>query len=173
MRWMRIIHRDLGFLMVGVCLIYGISGFLLNHLDGKDPAYKTQEGTILLDKNLSQEDIPSAWADTKLPRIKKILPADETHYKIMLDGGIAAYNASTGVVDYETFRKNPFIYWINKLHYNKVDGWSIVADIFACSLIFLAISGLFMVRGKHSIRRRGKWYLIAGLLIPILYILFA
>jgi hypothetical protein len=23
-RWARVIHRDLGFLMVGVCLVYGI-----------------------------------------------------------------------------------------------------------------------------------------------------
>lgn len=173
MRWMRIIHRDLGFLMVGVCLVYGISGFLLNHMDGKDPAYKTKEGTIQLDKNLSEETLRAAWMNTALPDIKKVLPVDETHYKLMLNGGIAVYNAATGDTDYETFQKNTFIYWINKLHYNKVSGWSIVADIFACSLIFLAISGLFMVRGKHGIRRRGKWYLIAGLLIPILYILFA
>ena len=39
--WLRVIHRDLGFLMVGLCLVYGVSGFLLNHMDGKDPAFKT------------------------------------------------------------------------------------------------------------------------------------
>ena len=33
--WLRVIHRDLGFLMVGLCLVYGVSGFLLNHMDGK------------------------------------------------------------------------------------------------------------------------------------------
>ncbi len=48
-----------------------------------------------------------------------------------------------------------------------------MADIFAGSLIFLAISGLFMVKGKHGITKKGKWYLIIGLLIPILYILLA
>lgn len=173
MRWVRIIHRDLGYLMVGVCLVYGISGFLLNHMNGKDPAYKTKEGSIEIAQNLSPDEIKSVWHETNLPEIKKILPADETHYRIMLNGGIAAYNASTGNLDYETYKKNTFIYWINKLHYNKVKGWSIMGDIFAFSLIFFAISGLFMVKGKHGIRQRGKWYLLAGLLIPLLYIIFS
>jgi len=48
-----------------------------------------------------------------------------------------------------------------------------MADLFAIGLIFFAISGLFMVRGKRGIAGRGKWFLIIGLLIPIAYILLA
>ena len=65
----------------------------------------------------------------------------------------------------------PIAYWVNRFHYNRVKGWIPMADIFAGSLIFLAISGLFMVKGKHGIAKRGKWYLLIGILIPILYIL--
>ncbi|MDL2222796.1 PepSY-associated TM helix domain-containing protein [Bacteroidales bacterium OttesenSCG-928-M11] len=173
MRWIRIIHRDLGYLMVGVCFVYGISGFMLNHMNGKDPAYKTEEGTIQINQNLSSEEIPVAWEETNLPAIKKVLKVDDTYYRLMLTGGVAVYNTATGAVDYETYKKNTFIYWVNKLHYNKVKGWNIMGDLFAFSLIFFAISGLFMVKGKHGIRQRGKWYLIVGLLIPILYIFFS
>jgi Uncharacterized protein conserved in bacteria len=172
-RWIRIIHRDLGYLMVGICFVYGISGFLLNHMDGKDPAFKTKEGSLQIEQNLSPDEIPTAWTNTQLPDIKKVLKADETHYRLMLNGGVAIYNAATGAVDYETFKKNTFVFWINKLHYNKVKGWSIMGDIFAVSLIFFAVSGLFMVKGKYGILRRGKWYLIMGLLIPLLYIIFS
>ncbi len=172
-RWLRVIHRDLGFLMVGICLVYGISGFLLNHMDGKDPAFKRKGETLLIDKGLSDEELSVLWKDKRLPQLKKIMVIDDVHSRLMLDGGIGVYNSATGEVDYETYRKNEFIYWINRLHYNKLRGWSIMADLFAFSLLFFALSGLFIVKGKKGLSGSGKWYLLVGILIPILYILLA
>ena len=172
-RWLRVIHRDLGFLMVGVCLIYGISGYLLNHIQSgeNDPAYTTTEETLTIEKNLSHDELSVVWKDKGLPEIKKIMKIDDDHSRLMLNGGIGVYNSATGVVDYELHKKNAFIFWINKFHYNKVKGWSPVADVTAFSLIFLAISGIFLVKGKRGIAGTGKWYLLAGIIIPILYIL--
>jgi len=61
---------------------------------------------------------------------------------------------------------------MNRLHYNRVKGWSPIADFFAGSLILLAITGLFIVKGKKGLAGSGKWYLLIGLLIPILYGIF-
>jgi len=170
--WLRIIHRDLGFLMVGVCLIYGISGILLNHMDGKDPAFKTEEYSLQLESNLQASDVKILWEDKKdLPRLNKIIPIDETHSRLLFSGGTGVYDSRSGMVDYEKYTKREFVYWINRLHYNKVEGWSIMGDLFAVSLVFFAISGLFMVKGKKGLAGRGKYYLIAGLLVPIIYIL--
>ncbi|MCG8578449.1 MAG: PepSY-associated TM helix domain-containing protein [Bacteroidales bacterium] len=170
-KWLRIIHRDLGFVMVGITIIYGISGYLLNHMDGTDPSYETIEGTIHLEKGLDKNGLTKAWAlQSDVPEIKRILPIDEEHYRVMLDGGIGVYQSTNGELVYEQHRKKPFIYFINKLHYNKVGGWTIMGDIFAFALIFFAISGLFMVKGKKGLAGRGKWYLILGLAIPIVYL---
>jgi hypothetical protein len=81
------------------------------------------------------------------------------------------YNSANGHVDYEKHTKKAIVYWINRLHYNKVKGWSPVADFFAVSLLFLAVSGLFLVKGKKGLAGSGKWFLLAGLLVPLLYIL--
>ena len=173
-RWLRIIHRDLGYLMVGICLVYGISGMLLNHMNGKDPAYKSTYHTLNLAPGLGQEGLAAAWnGNTGLPKLKNTMPIDEEHTRLMLDGGIGVYNNGTGILDYELHKKRQLVYWINKLHYNKVNGWSIMADIFAVSLIFFAVSGLFMVRGRKGLLGRGKWFLAAGLMIPVLYILLS
>jgi hypothetical protein len=172
-RALRTVHRDLGFLMAGLCLVYGISGFLLNHMDGKDPAFKTTEHTLRLDKRLTAEELTAIWADKQLPQLKRIMTIDDDHSRLMLQGGIGVYNSATGAVDYELHSRNNFVYWINKLHYNKIKGWSIMGDLFAASLVFFAVSGLFMVRGKHGVFRRGKWYLIGGILIPVLYLVLA
>lgn len=170
-RWIRILHRDLGYLMVGLSLVYGISGYVLNHMDGSDPAFRTYEETITLQQNLDKNTITSEWTKQgDLPEIKTVLKMDDEHYRIMLDGGLGIYQINTGIVDYKCHTKRPFIYFINKLHYNKAKLWTWIGDIFAFSLIFFAISGLFMVKGKKGIKGHGKWYLIAGLTIPLIYL---
>jgi hypothetical protein len=171
-RLLRTLHRDLGFLVVGTSLVYGISGIYLNHLDGKDPAYHTETAAIRLPARLSVTELADAWnARPDLPPLKKAIPVDESHYRLMLESGIGEYNPADGQTGYEIYKKRTFIYWINRLHYNKLKGWSPAADFFAMSLLFLAISGIFIVKGKKGLSGSGKWFLLAGLLIPLLYIL--
>lgn len=169
--WLRVIHRDLGFLMVGVCLIYAISGILLNHMNGKDPAYKVESYSFDFGKNLTTDDVRVLWNDKKeMPKLNKVVPIDATHYRLLFSGGTGIYDTKIGSVDYEKYEKREFVYWINKLHYNKVKGWSFMGDFFAISLIFFAISGLVIVSKKNGIMGRGKYFLLVGLFIPILYI---
>jgi hypothetical protein len=159
--------------MVGVSLVYAISGILLNHMEGKDPAFRTEDVALQAEKGLSSQELAFWWNDRKnVPPLRKILPIDEQHLRLMLEGGVGVYNSVTGALDYEKHSKRRFIYWINKLHYNQVKGWSVMADLFAVSLVFFALSGLVMIKGKNGIAGHGKWYLILGLVIPVLYILF-
>ena len=173
-KWARIIHRDLGYLMVGVCLVYAISGILLNHMDGQDPAYRTETGSLTLEPGLTREEVPIVWKDKKeLPPLRKVMPVDEEHFRLMLEGGTGIYNKINGATNYEKYTRREFVYWINRMHYNKIKGWSPMADFFAVSLIFFALSGLLMVKGRKGLAGRGKWFLIAGLLIPVLYVIFS
>ena len=169
-RLLRVIHRDLGYFVVGTCLIYGISGILLNHLGTSDPAFKTEKRTIQFPTNLTDSELSNAWlSDKTLPPLKRIMRMDENRSRLFLDGGIGIYHSPTGDLNFEVHKKRVLVYWMNRLHYNKVKGWSPVADFFAGALIFLAISGVFIVKGKRGLDGSGKWYLIAGILIPVLF----
>ena len=169
-RLLRIIHRDLGFFVVGMTLVYAISGILLNHMGTKDPAFHKEERTLQLPTNLTEDELWSFWhADNELPPLNRIFRMDENRSRLFLEGGTGIYNSSNGSLHYERYKKRVLIYWMNRLHYNKVKGWSPVADFFAGALILLAITGLFIVKGKRSIAGTGKWYLIVGILIPIIY----
>ena len=172
-KWLRVIHRDLGFLMVGVSIIYGISGMIVNHMGGSDPAFKTIEEHIVIEKNLMHSELPQTFESRGLPAIKRVAQIDQEHSRIMLEGGVGVYNSATGELHYEQHSRRVVVYWFNRLHYNRVKGWSIMGDLFAVSLIFFAISGLFIVQGKKGVSGRGKWYLIVGVLIPILYIIIS
>jgi len=169
-RLLRIIHRDLGYFVVGITLVYGISGILLNHLGTSDPAFRTETKIIQLPANLTDAELSTAWqTDKTLPPLKRIMRMDENRSRLFLEGGIGIYHSTNGNLNFEVHKKRVLVYWINRLHYNKVKGWSPVADFYAGALIFLAVSGLFMVRGKKGIAGYGKWYLIAGILIPVLF----
>jgi hypothetical protein len=59
----------------------------------------------------------------------------------------------------------------NYLHLNvpkKV--WTYIADIFAAALIYLAVTGIFMIEGEKGIKGRGKWLVGFGLLIPLTFL---
>lgn len=173
-KWARLIHRNVGFLMVGICLIYAVSGIILNHPTGDDPAFRTEENAVQLEPGLGRETLAALWNSREgLPVLRKVLPADNEHLRLMLEGGIGVYSIVNGTAEYETYTRRPLIFWINKLHYNKVKGWTLMADLFAGALILFALTGMIMVRGRNGLSGPGKWYLLIGLLIPILYILLS
>ena len=170
MRLLRIIHRDLGFFVVGITLVYCISGILLNHLGKKDPAFRTETKSIQIPANMTESELSDFWqTDKKLPPLKRVLRVDENRMNLFLEAGTGEYNSSDGNLQYVRHKKRVLIYWINRLHYNKVKGWTPVADFYAGALILLAITGLFIVKGKKGIAGTGKWYLLAGILIPIIF----
>ena len=174
MYWLRILHCDLGFFMVGVCMIYGVSGILLNHMNGKDPSFDTTEQTVQLSAGMNAEELSVEWSSkASLPVLKHVMPVDSENFRLMLDGGIGVYHEVSGITDYEVHHKRPVVYWFNRLHYNRIKGWNVMGDFFAFSLIFFALSGMFMVKGKNGLAGRGKWLLVSGILIPVLYILFS
>ena len=168
--FLRVIHRDLGFFLVGITLVYAVSGILLNHLSGNDPAFRVESKILQLPANLTDNDLSAIWQDDNgLPPLKRIMRIDESKMRVFLEGGLGEYNVSNGSLSYTFNQKRVLIYWINRLHYNKVKNWSPVADFFAGSLILLAVTGLFIVKGKKGLAGSGKWYLLLGILIPVLF----
>jgi hypothetical protein len=63
------------------------------------------------------------------------------------------------------------LYQANALHLNRLKGWKWASDVFALILIILSLTGLFVLRGKHGMARRGKWLVAAGMLPPLLALL--
>ncbi len=173
-RWLRWLHRDLGYFVVGMSLVYGVSGIILNHMGNSDPSYSIKKINDLFPVQLSQRELIAHWK-TKAwnAELARILPVDNENLSLLLKGGQGNYNKTTGEVRFEVYKKLPLVDFINKLHYNRKVGWSFFADLFAGSLIFLAISGLFLVRGKNGFIQRGIWIMLAGMVVLVLYFFFS
>lgn len=170
-KWLRIIHRDLGYFVVGITLVYAVSGILLNHKkNDEDPAYRIVSGGNTIDKNLSVAMFKDFWKKNHTDiRLNKVV-SEKDNFKLFLAGGLGDYSPHTGDYHYEIYQKRPMVSFINKLHLNQKHSWTFFGDVFAVSLIFLAVSGLFIVAGKNSFKKRGVWFMLGGIVIVILYV---
>jgi hypothetical protein len=173
-KWFRVVHRDFGYLFFGMTLVYAVSGIAINHLDDWNPNYviTTKEIQTGLDEHSGKADILSMLKEQQEEKNYKnhYFPSDKG-LKIFLKDGVVFVNLNTGKGMIEKSRRRPVFREMNYLHYNPAKYWTWFSDLYAGALIALAITGLFMVRGKKGITGRGAWLTALGIIIPVIYLI--
>ena len=178
--WLRAMHRDIGYVMVGLTFIYALSGLAVNHLtdwsDG-DASFKTYSTTIEVGP-LTGED--QAIADVLRTRLliketpREVYRQSPEELDIIFDKRSLHVNTQTGHVVDEGQKPRFILRVANWLHLNRgKKAWTYVADGYAASLMLLALSGMFMIAGKKGLIGRGAILVGLGIAIPILYVTFA
>jgi uncharacterized protein len=175
-KWNRAIHRDLGYLFVAMSIIYGLSGIAINHLSDWNPNYVVTNKTIELGYPLEpgikkQEVIEILKTVGEGSSYKHHIMADATTMRIFLDGGSAFIDTRTGYGQIEIISRRPVFHAVNYLHYNPKKWWIWFSDAYAVGLIILAITGLFILKGKNGITRRGAIITSIGIIIPVIFLL--
>ncbi len=89
---------------------------------------------------------------------------------IFIEGGSVRINTKTGEGTVEKISKRPLFYQVNFLHYNPGKWWKYFSDIFCVALILVTITGLFLVKGKNGITRRGAILTAIGIILPLLFL---
>jgi len=177
-KWNRNTHRDLGYFFVGMTLIYAISGIALNHMKDWNPNFNITRTEIQLDQHISKGKINNEFLQQILEPYedavdyKKYYFPDENTVKLFLEKGTVEIDLISGKGVIETIRRRPIISQSNYLHYNPIKYWTWFSDAFCVALILLAISGLFIIKGKNGITGRGAWLTAIGIIIPIIYLIF-
>ncbi len=173
-KWFRVIHRDFGYLFFGVTLVYAISGIAINHLDDWNPNYviTTEDIQTELSPGASKAEIIKMLEENEEDKnYKNHYFPDNTNLKVFLKNGSVYVNLNSGRGLIEKNMRRPVFREMNYLHYNPVKWWTWFSDLYAGALIALAITGIFLVRGKKGITGRGAWLTILGIIIPIIYLL--
>jgi hypothetical protein len=177
-KWNRIIHRDLGYIFFGMCVIYGLSGIALNHLDDWNPDYIIRIYEQVLADYPEAAPVSRKEAENLVNQLNgeyryrsHFFPGEDI-LKIFLREGSATIDLNSGLTRIEVLKKRPVFREVNFLHYNKPKKlWTWFSDAFAGALILMAITGLFMIRGRKGITGRGAWLTALGILIPIIFLL--
>ena len=173
-RWNIVLHRDIGYLSVALVIIYGVSGLAVNHIADWNPNFDRRKEIVTIEPiGSTEKDTIIALAIkrlqlTSLPE-NYFRPDPETA-QLFYPGRTYSIDLPTGNVLIESNNRRMVLFEMNQLHLNAPKGiWTFIADIFALSLIFMGISGLFILKGKTGLMGRGKWLVLIGTAIPLLY----
>ncbi len=172
--WLRAIHRDVGYLTVGFTFIYAISGIAQNHIEEwGDVSFSASERQITIPA--VAEDVPDAVAIERVARAVGLgTPTDTFRAGDEIRLTYANGEKVTALGDTVTIqgRKQRFFIGVaNWLH--KARGktaWKYISDVYAVLLIYLAISGLFMIKGRLGLKWRGTLLVLAGVAVPVIYV---
>jgi len=174
---LRILHRDLGYFIVGMTIVYALSGIYLNHRHDFNPDYKIFLTEFQTDIT-SQTEIDDAVIKNALEKqerdvvYKKYYINGEGLIKIFIENGEAVINPETGKATMSYLQRRPIIFEMNKLHKASIGTfWKWVSDVMAVILLFVAVSGLFLLKGKRGLKRWGWWFTIAGIIVPLFFAL--
>jgi uncharacterized protein len=175
--WLRAVHRDVGYLAIGFTVIYAVSGIAQNHIeDWGEVSYRTYEKTLQIPA--VADDAPDEVAIAQVANAAGLgkpsgsfRAGDEVRLEYA-DGAKATAIGSELTI--QGRERRAFIGWANWLHTarNK-HAWKYAADAFAVLLLYLAISGIFMIKGKLGLRWRGAVMITAGLAVPIAAIMIS
>ncbi len=170
-KWLRIIHRDVGYLCAGLTVVYAVSGIAVNHIHQWNPNITVENYTAEIGpaEGLSAEEVLEKL--DKPTEHKSTFRSDARTLQIFAGETTYEVDLPTGTVDVEITETRPLLYEMNFLHLNHAKKWwTWIADAFAVCLIFLAISGLFMIKGRKGFSGRGKWFTLAGIVLPLFFL---
>jgi hypothetical protein len=172
----RAVHRDAGYLVAGLTLVYAISGVAVNHRADWNPnvslAPETRRFAPLpvTDRETMTASVVTALSLPGPPRssFRRAPERIELYY----DGWSLEADVTTGVATVTRPRERPVLREANYLHLNEPKGaWTWLADAYGVLLGTLAVTGLFVLRGRNGLGGRGKWWVMAGLVPVVAFLL--
>ena len=176
--WLRALHRDAGYLVVGLTFVYALSGLAVNHIGQWDPSFKSYERVeraplpLPADDRAAADAVRAALGITQPAR--DVYRASPTRLEVTLDKRTLHVDTATGSVIDEGQEPRFFLRVANWLHLNRgKHGWRLFADGYATFLLFLAASGMFMLPGRRGLRGRGAVLVGIGVALPIAYLVLA
>ena len=169
-----VLHRDIGYLAVGLSLVYGVSGLAVNHKADWNPSYAVTKTVQKIEPVAATErseivrEVLGKLSILETPR-NTFRPNPATLQVFLKERNISV-DLPTGTVISEHAQARPVLYEMNQMHLNTPKRlWTIVADAYAVALIVLAITGLFVLKGRLGITGRGAWLTAVGIALPVAY----
>lgn len=182
MRWrhlFRVVHRDIGYVAVALTISYALSGIAVNHLEDWNPNYAFAE------RDVAVGALPEGTLADKEAYVVRQLGIERNavrgHFQenahelrvFLVEGQEVRVDMRTGRGTFKALSRRAVFFQVNALHLNNLKGvWTYVADVFALALMILAITGMTMMKGDRGLAGRGKWFVGAGLLVPIAFIVY-
>lgn len=168
-------HRDIAYFYIGLIIAFSFSGIFLNHRRVWHPIRYNYSATEIKVQPVAadaiNDDFIKAFTETqgiddKLRRYS----LDGNTLKVSYDNNEVTVDLTTGAGRIEKYMMTPLLGQMTKLHVDTSDFWIYYSDIFGIAMLIIAITGMFIVKGDKSFRKRG-WKLAAiGIIFPLIFL---
>lgn len=159
--YMRMLHRDIGFFVVGLTIIYSLSGIVLVYRTTDFLKFETAVAQTL-HKNLEPEQVAKALKLRELQVSKT--EGDLVYFSSGKTIANGRYDKTTGIASYTEKQLPAVLNKFNQLHKSSnssVAHWFSVG--YGILLTFLAVSAFWMYRPGTPLLRRGIYLAAAGI----------
>jgi hypothetical protein len=168
-------HRDLAYFFLGLIIAFSVSGIFLNHRQAWHPrryTHETKEITILpISKDLVNEKfIEDFTASQKIDDAFRRFQTNDNSLRISYAMHDVDVDLTTGRGKIVRYKITPILGQMTKLHVDTSKWWIYYSDIFGIAMVTIAITGMFIEKGRNSFRKRGWWLALLGLIFPLIFL---
>ena len=92
--------------------------------------------------------------------------------KISFEQNDVEFDLASGKGAIETYKTRPLLGQMTQLHQDTSNWWIYYSDLFGLSMAIIAITGMFIQKGKNSFKKRGWILALIGIIFPLIFLLF-
>lgn len=161
--YMRVLHRDIGFLILGLIVIYSISGIVLTFRD---------TNFLKTERQVEQQLEPDLQANELGEALRMRRFSVESEDAEIIDFGTGTYSKETGLTTYSVYELPVVLEHFNDLHKTMSSGAaSPFTTILGFLLLFMAISSFWMFKTTTPHFKRGMLLTVVGVLASIVLLM--
>jgi uncharacterized protein len=170
-------HRTLAYFYVGLIISFAISGIFLNHRRDFSPSSYVSSVKEISILPIASDSVNDAFVENlkKENGIKDKLRRyriEKEILKISFEQNDVEIDLTTGKGTIETYKTRPLIGQMTQLHQDTSNWWIYYSDLFGLSMAIIAITGMFIQKGKNSFKKRGWILALIGIIFPLIFLLF-
>jgi hypothetical protein len=168
-------HRTLAYLYVGLIISFSISGIFLNHRRNFSPSSYVSSIKEVSITPMSPDSVNEGFVEKfkntqgikdKLRRFR----VEKETLKISFEHNDVELNLLTGKGTIETYKTRPLLGQMVQLHQDTSQWWIYYSDVFGLAMAIIAITGMFIQKGKYSFRKHGWKLALIGIIFPLLFL---
>jgi len=168
-------HRDIAYFYVGLIISFALSGIFLNHRQSWHPrryAYEKREFTVA---PIFKDSVNNAWIENfakeqKIDDHLRRFMAENDYLRISFEKNDVMINMRSGQGKIETYRVTPILGQMTQLHQDTSKWWIYYSDVFAVALLTIALTGMFIEKGRLSFKSRGWKLALIGIIFPLIFL---
>jgi uncharacterized protein len=168
-------HRDIAYFYLGLIIAFSFSGIFLNHRQKWNPRRYTSETKEIIVSPIIKDSVNDAFIAnfTKAQQIEdnfRRFSFQENTLRISYVNHDVDIDITTGNGKIVTYKTTPLLGQMTKLHIDTSQWWIYYSDIFGIAMLVIAITGMFIERGKNSFRSRGWKLALLGIIFPLIFL---